>query len=122
MGRLVSTYERLWTAWEQYESRAAKAGSGATREQMTGAAMMLSWLTESQAPITNVGESYPPTEDDYNTAIQQGARWRDLFQRAQKWIDIHAPLYHNRSPHGGGWAKCAVADCVESRRLIKGQP
>lgn len=38
--------QRIWKEFERWEREAANRGSGMTREQITGATMMLMWLFE----------------------------------------------------------------------------
>lgn len=42
-------YGETWERWERFADMAARAGSGFTQDQMTGAAAMLTWLTDHEA-------------------------------------------------------------------------
>lgn len=77
-GQAPIDYDSTWREFEAFEDKAAKQGSGMTRGQMTGAAMMLGWLhSRGVQPAAAPRE----TADQLPSRIvvdRNGAYWRDF--------------------------------------------
>lgn len=72
-------YGETWERWERFADMAARAGSGFTQDQMTGAAAMLTWLTDHEAEAATAererAERLLREHEPEPSIVSEPARW-----------------------------------------------
>jgi len=106
-------YDETWDAFRAYEDKAAKQGSGMTREQLTGAAMMLGWLVDHSlsvpAPtlpaLDALDVEVRPNEDGTVDEVIINVGGRCVFHLEQMDDDAYwFAIYTNPDPMADSWA------------------